>query len=292
MNKQNNVEIKNISEEINNNINKEIASSDKIKNYENDRIKEIKIEKQTQIENIPINAHIESNYNINKGIISSDKIKNSENDRIKGGKIENQNENNSNQENKNNSLSSSNNSKNKDYLYIIGIIFSAICLFVFAMAISIMSNTIYLIGLTITYNKKKHCKADIYSKLKIIIVLNAISILLSILLECFSKKGNDNEEDNRENEEDNGVCLPRFFKIIICNIITSFALFGIYLASLILTQINYNSSKTWENCGSMKGWIIYGLVTSYIGVIFSFIKFVALLVILLIILINICNPQN
>ena len=45
---------------------------------------------------------------------------------------------------------------------------------------------------------------------------------------------------------------------------------GLSLANLIIVQINYNKTKTWENCGNFKGWMKCWLIMNYIGIAFKF----------------------
>jgi hypothetical protein len=88
--------------------------------------------------------------------------------------------------------------------------------------------------------------------------------------------GNNNEDENR-NESGNG-CICAFIPLII-----KISSFGISLTLLIITQIYYNDTTTWENCGSVKGWLIYLLVICYIQVIINSLGFIIVIISLLLI---------
>ena len=45
---------------------------------------------------------------------------------------------------------------------------------------------------------------------------------------------------------------------------------GLSLANIIIVQINYNKTKTWEKCGNFKGWMKSWLIMNYIGMAFKF----------------------
>ena len=70
-----------------------------------------------------------------------------------------------------------------------------------------------------------------------------------------------------------GGCLELIIKSI-----SYFACFILIMIALIFGQIFYNKTENWENCGSIKGWIIYGLVINYIMMISTFIKFIITIV--------------
>ena len=62
---------------------------------------------------------------------------------------------------------------------------------------------------------------------------------------------------------------------VIIDYLFAFAIFithlGLNLANLIIVQINYNKTKTWENCGNFKEWMKCWLILGYIGIVFKFI---------------------
>jgi hypothetical protein len=130
-----------------------------------------------------------------------------------------------------------------------------------------------MLGINFSSIKYEQCQAEIYPKMSLIAVISGILILLSII-------GNVDFCISNENK-----CCA-IFKIIF-RILEKICSFGLVLFLLIMVQYYYNSSVTWENCGSIKGWVIYTLVIMYIEVITNSIGFI-ILIILIIFLILLC----
>ena len=127
------------------------------------------------------------------------------------------------------------------------------------LSISIFPNIILLIGMSVSNLKNKECKAEIYPKMRIIMILEGMLIALAGINQTLKEKDTERCE----------ICL-KVISLIIIKIIT----FGISLSCVLYIQINYNNTTTWENCGSVKGWIIYGLVINYIEVITNSVGFI------------------
>lgn len=127
------------------------------------------------------------------------------------------------------------------------------------LSISIFPNIILLIGMLVSNSKNKECKAEIYPEMRIIVGFEGMLIALAGINQSLK----ENETERCE------ICL-KIISPIIFKIIT----FGISLACVLYTQIYYNNTTSWENCGSVKGWIIYGLVINYIEVITNSVGFI------------------
>ena len=119
----------------------------------------------------------------------------------------------------------------------------------------------------VSNSKNKECKAEIYPGMSIIIGLEGMLIGLAGINQTIVKCETESCEICVK------IILPIIFKIIA---------FGISLACLIYTQIYYSNTTTWENCGSVKGWIIYGLVLNYIEVITNSLGFIFAIILIFI----------
>ena len=146
-------------------------------------------------------------------------------------------------------------------LEALAIIFLTFVTVVSVIAISIIADLIYVIGISVAKKKNKECASDIYPKIKLLVILNSISIGLSFLYQVFAC-----DKDYTSND---GKC----FRLIIRSVL-SFACFVLIMVSLMFGQIFYNKTKNWENCGSIKGWIIYGQIINYAVISCAFIKFI------------------
>ena len=129
------------------------------------------------------------------------------------------------------------------------------------IAISILADLIYVIGISVAKKKNKECASDIYPKIKLLVILNSISIGLSFIYQAFAC-----DKDYTSNDE---KCLSLIIRSVL-----SFACFVLIMVSLIFGQIFYNKTENWENCGSIKGWIIYGQIINYTLISCAFIKFI------------------
>ena len=133
--------------------------------------------------------------------------------------------------------------------------------------LSIILNAISAIGLTVANNKNEDCKAEIKSKMQIIIIF-CYALVFTYSLHTFLKE----YIAKREDRDSISCCLGIFALIIkICNL-------GITIASLVICHKYYNLSNNWENCGSIKGWLIYNFIALY----FDFVMFFLIVIIMLI----------
>ena len=141
------------------------------------------------------------------------------------------------------------------------------------LSLAIVPNIILVIGLNVSTNKNKDCKAEIYQKNGIIYVLVCILVALAAMGQCCPSGGNNDEDENENRKQVGNGCICSFIRLII-----KISSFGISLSLLIITQIYYNDTTTWESCGSVKGWIIYLLVICYIEVIFNSLGFILVII--------------
>ena len=116
-------------------------------------------------------------------------------------------------------------------------------------------------------SKNEDCKAEIKSKMQIIIIFCYALVftycLHTFLKECIAK---------REDRDSISCCLGIFVLIIkICNL-------GITIASLVICHKYYNLSNNWENCGSIKSWLIFNFIALY----FDFVMFFLIIIIMII----------
>ena len=125
--------------------------------------------------------------------------------------------------------------------------------------LSIILNCITLIGLPLSNNKNGDCKAEIKSKISLIITFNSIIMLLTILHTilkiCIANK--------------EGPCLC----FGIYSIISKLCNLGLSITNLVICHKYYNLSNNWENCGSLKGWIIYNFIALYFDFVMSIIYY-------------------
>ena len=146
------------------------------------------------------------------------------------------------------------------------------------LSVSIIPNAILIVGLSIAIMKNEECKAELYKDINLISAFEGMIILFSLSNQICGKKKDDENESESENDR-GGSCLR-----VICPIISRIIAFGLSMTTVIYTQINYNKTTTWENCGSIKGWIIYGLVINYIEVITNSIGFIFALILIFILI--------
>ncbi len=135
------------------------------------------------------------------------------------------------------------------------------CLFfrlIFILIIFFSLHFIFL-GEFIYYNKNcKLCEAIIYTKLNVIlriyigIIIVNILMLINYLLFVLSF-----------------VCIPECygFIAIILTLLLSMTQLILSIIDLVIVQKNYNKTNTWYNCGNFKGWILFWLISNYIGTI-------------------------
>ena len=150
-------------------------------------------------------------------------------------------------------------------LEVLVIIISTFAIKVSVIAISIIADLIYVIGISVAKNKNKKCVSDVYPRIKLLVILNSISIGLSFFYQAMACKDYETKDEK---------CLKLIIRIIL-----SFACFVLIMVALIFGQIFYNKSENWENCGSIEGWIIYGLVINYTMISSAFIKFISTIVV-------------
>lgn len=135
------------------------------------------------------------------------------------------------------------------------------CLFfrlVFLLLIFFSLHFIFF-GAFIYYNKNcKSCQATIYTKLNVIlriyigiIIVNILMIINYILFVL------------------SFVCIPECYGFIgfILTFLLSITQFTLSIVDLVIVQKNYNKTNTWYNCGNFKGWILFWLISNYIGTI-------------------------
>lgn len=140
--------------------------------------------------------------------------------------------------------------------------------------VAFFPNLIMIIGVYISYIKNEQCQAEIYQKMNLIAIISVIIIMLS---------GIENLEFCASSE--NKCCV---IFITIYRILDKIFSFGLVLLLLIMVQYYYNSSVTWENCGSIKGWLTYTLVIMYIEVIINSIGFIILIIFLILLCFKDC----
>ena len=148
------------------------------------------------------------------------------------------------------------------------------------ITVSLFPNIIMIIGLSVSTYKNKECQAEIYSKINLIFLGTYILLFLESLggvLDICVKKG-ENDENSSENHAENSCCLKCIFVYHILDKILSFVL---VLFLLIITQLYYTSSTSWEKCGSVKGWLTYTLVILYIEVIVNSFGLIILIIVLI-----------
>lgn len=173
--------------------------------------------------------------------------------------------------NENNSENNSENKKDNlnvsecfEYFLLIffGIIFTLLLIFI-SVCVSILG-----IGLIVSTTKNKKCKVEMYSIIKIITYLYFSLLFFENFFQTLLKS------ECIENDcSKSGKKVLLFMNKLIC--------LGISLTCLIITQINYNRANNWENCGSIKGWVIYSIVVGYIETIFNFCGFIAVIILLI-----------
>ena len=131
-----------------------------------------------------------------------------------------------------------------------------------------------LIAICMSNIKNEQCQAEIYPKMNLIIVISALLIMISLIWNFDFCTSSENQ------------CCA----IVICiyHILDKIISFGLVLLLLIMVQYYYISSVTWENCGSIKGWLTYTLVIMYIEVIANFIGFIILIIFLILICLKNC----
>ena len=132
---------------------------------------------------------------------------------------------------------------------------------------------IFIIGLMVSYKKNENCNSKIYSLnniIELLIIINEILSILPGIIEVFMSCCLEYKFGTPQ-------CCLCFFRIYL--IITKLCLCAISFALLIITQSNMSDS--WDNCGSYKGWVIYGLVLFYIIAIFHGLSIISLIIILL-----------
>ena len=124
-------------------------------------------------------------------------------------------------------------------------------------------NIILEIGLMVSEQKNKECKAKIYTKMKVILILYLCLLILSNVSECILKI--------EKIKECCGGCLFFIFLLLL-----KFSAFGIALVNVIITQEYFIYYDNWEKCGSVKGWTLCSLIYNYIVTFFNFLQLIIL----------------
>ena len=138
------------------------------------------------------------------------------------------------------------------------------------MYISTIPNIIFLIGIMISYKKNKNCNSKIYSLdniIELLIFIYQILLIPSGLIEMFKLCCLERI-----------CCRPQYclFILSIYLILTKLCLCIISFALIIIIQSNMPDS--WDNCGSYKGWVMYGLIIFYITSISLGLNIISLMI--------------
>lgn len=129
---------------------------------------------------------------------------------------------------------------------------------IYCLRFLLIAKIIMVIGLFVSMKKNKECQAELYPKINLItavyLFVTAFFELINLVLVIISSYGDE---------------IKAIFYLL-----KIFLSFGLALFLLIFSNLYYNSSETWENCGSIKGWATYTLVVLYIDAIANFIALI------------------
>ena len=105
----------------------------------------------------------------------------------------------------------------------------------------------------------KNCESKIYPKIKTIIKIYIAILVIKIAYIIFSYMVD--------------LCKSKVAKNIgnIGAFITSIAIFVLGIINLVIVQKNYKKTKSWNNCGNFKGWMLFWLIVNYISLVLGFI---------------------
>ena len=108
----------------------------------------------------------------------------------------------------------------------------------------------------------KKCEAKLYTKVKTIIKLYIAILIIRIAYLFFSYMID--------------LCKSKTAKMIgnIGVIVTSVSLLTLHIIQLVIVQMNYKKTKSWNNCGNFKGWMAFWLIYNYIALVLIFVLIV------------------
>ena len=105
----------------------------------------------------------------------------------------------------------------------------------------------------------KRCESKLYTKVKTIIKLYIAILIIKIAYLFFSYSVD--------------LCKSKTAKMIglIGTIVTSVSILILAIIQLVIVQRNYKKTKSWNNCGNFRGWMVFWLIYNYIALVIIFI---------------------
>ena len=100
----------------------------------------------------------------------------------------------------------------------------------------------------------KNCEAKLYTKVKTVIKIYIAILIIKLVYLFFSYM--------IDLTKSKGLKILGFIMVFL----TTVATLVLHIVNIVIVQKNYNKTKSWKNCGSFKGWMVFWLIVNYIQI--------------------------